>query len=53
MQDGIPSVAGGDQVALRFDPAEPIEKLVRLTAFTEKGCTVTLEEVINIAKLDG
>ena len=53
VQDGIPSVAGGDRVALRFDPAEPIEKLVRLTAFTEKGCTVTLEEVINIAKLDG
>ena len=53
VQDGIPSVAGGDRVALRFDPAEPIEKLVRLTAFTEKGCTVTLEEVIDIAKRDG
>ena len=28
-------------VAVRFDPPEPVEKLVRLTAFTEKGCTVT------------
>lgn len=53
VQDGIPSVAGGAQVALGFDPAEPVEKLVRLTAFTEKRCTVTLEEDINIVKLDG
>jgi hypothetical protein len=53
VQDGIPSVAGGDRVTLRFDPAEPIGKLVRLTAFTEKGCTVTLEEVIDIVKPDG
>ena len=35
------------------DPPEPIEKLVRLTAFTEGGCTVTLEEVIDITKPDG
>jgi hypothetical protein len=53
VQDGIPSVAGGSRVALRFDPAEPIEKLVRLTAYTEKGCTATHEEVIDITKRDG
>lgn len=53
VQDGVPSVAGGARVALGFDPVEPIEKRVRLTAFTEKRCTVTLEEVINIVKPDG
>ena len=50
VQDGIPSVAGGAQVAVKFEPPEPIEKLVRLTAFTEKGCAVTVEEVIDIFK---
>ena len=50
IQDGIPSMAGGAQVAVKFDPLEPVEKLVRLTVFTEKGCTVTVEEVIDIFK---
>jgi hypothetical protein len=53
VQDGIPSVAGGAQVAVKFEPPEPVEKLVRLTAFTEKGCTVTVEEVIDIFKPEG
>lgn len=53
VQDGIPSEAGGARVALRFDAAEPSEKRVRLPGFTEKGCTVTLEQVINIAERDG
>ena len=38
--------------SLKFVPAEPIEKLVRLTVFTEKGCSVTLEKLINIEKPD-
>jgi hypothetical protein len=53
VQDGIPTVAGGAQVALKFEPLEPVEKLVRLTAYTKKGCTVTIEEVIDITKVDG
>jgi hypothetical protein len=52
VQDGIPLVSGGDRVALRFDPVEPLEKRVRLTAYTEKGCTATFTDVINIAKSD-
>jgi hypothetical protein len=50
VQDGIPSTAAGERIRLGFDPPEPVEKLVRLTAFTEKGCTVTVEEVIDIFK---
>jgi hypothetical protein len=53
VQDGIPSLSGGARVAVMFEPAEPVEKLVRLTAFTEKGCTVTVEEVIDIVKREG
>jgi hypothetical protein len=53
VQDGIPSAAGGAQVALGFAPPEPVRKLVRLTAFTERGCMVTVEKVINIAKPNG
>jgi hypothetical protein len=53
VQDGIPSVAGGEKVSLTFQPVEPVDKLVRLTAFTEKGCSVTLEEVVNILKDNG
>jgi hypothetical protein len=48
VQDGIPSLAGGEQVVLGFEPPEPIEKLVRLTAFTERGCTALLEQVVLI-----
>jgi hypothetical protein len=50
IQDGIPSLAGGDKVTVRFQPVEPIEKTVRLTVFTEKGCVVTVDKVINIRK---
>ncbi len=52
VQDGIPSMAGGEQVVLRFEPAEPVTKRVRLTAFTEDGCTVVLETAINIVEPD-
>jgi len=53
IQDGIPSIAGGKQVVLKFDPIKPAEKLVLLTAITDTGCTVTLDQTINIAKLEG
>jgi hypothetical protein len=48
VQDGIPSIASGESISLRFEPVEPIQKLVRLTAITDKGCTVTIEQVVNI-----
>jgi hypothetical protein len=53
VQDGIPSVAGGERVGFTFDPVEPVEKLVRLTAYTDKGCTVSIEQTINIFKPEG
>ncbi|WP_026552442.1 hypothetical protein [Arthrobacter sp. H20] len=53
VQDGIPSVAGGERVELTFEPAEPVEKLVRLTAYTGKGCTVSIEQRINIVRREG
>jgi hypothetical protein len=53
IQDGIPSIAGNKQVPLKFDPIKPAEKLVLLTAITDTGCTVTLDQTINIAKLEG
>ena len=53
VQDGIPSLAGGDTVAVTFEPVRPVEKLVRLTAFTEQGCVVTRARLINISKPEG
>lgn len=53
VEDGVPSVAGGEHVVLEFDPPEPVEKLVRLTAYTESGCTVTVEETVNIVESNG
>jgi hypothetical protein len=53
VQDGTPWVAGGAQLTVTFDPLEPIEKLVRLTAFTANGCTATVERVIDIINPDG
>lgn len=53
VQDAVPSIAGGETVALTFSPVEPVDKLVRMTAYTEKGCVVTLEQFIDIAKPGG
>ncbi|HEX7135246.1 MAG TPA: hypothetical protein VF228_21915, partial [Iamia sp.] len=48
--DARPSVAGGESVWVEFDPPEPVDKLVRLTVFTERGCTVTVERTFDIFK---
>lgn len=48
IQDGSPSLSGEQQVSVRFDPMEPVDKRVRLTAFTANGCTVVVEETINL-----
>jgi hypothetical protein len=50
VQDGIPSLANDEAVTVRFDPTEPAEKLVRLTAFTKSGCVVTKERTVDITK---
>ena len=46
--DGVPSLASGDSVTVKFQPGEPLEKLVRLTVFTDEGCFVTRDKVIKI-----
>lgn len=49
IQDGIPALSNNDVVSVRFDPPEPVEKLVVLTVFTEKGCAVTGARTIDIS----
>lgn len=54
--DGVPPLAGGaraSRVSLRFEPVEPVVKAVRLTAYTERGCTVTVNHDFNIVRADG
>lgn len=51
VEEGIPSVAGGEKVGLNFESDNPPEKRVRLTAYTEKGCTVTIERTIFIVQI--
>lgn len=53
VQDAAPAVTAGDVALVRFEPFEPVEKHVLLTAYTEKGCTVTLERVIDITQPEG
>lgn len=53
LQDGLPSVANGESVTAVFRPAEPVEKLIRVTAFTAKGCFVTRERVVDVSRSDG
>jgi hypothetical protein len=53
VQDATPALANGEKVQFQFDPVEPVEKLVTLTAFTEDGCTVVLRQTLNIADPHG
>ncbi|HKY14888.1 MAG TPA: hypothetical protein VJM33_08170, partial [Microthrixaceae bacterium] len=53
IQDGVPAIAGGDAVSVRFERAEPVDKLIRLTGFTERGCARTVERTINIVEPGG
>jgi hypothetical protein len=48
VQDGVPALANGDSAEFKFDPPEPTRKLVRLTAFTERGCTAVIVREIDI-----
>lgn len=49
--DAVPPESGGEKFEVReFAPVEPTVKLVRLTAFTEKGCSVTVQDRFDVAK---
>ena len=48
VQDARPALADGESVAFLFDPLEPTQKFVRLTAFTRDGCRSVLEQQIEI-----
>lgn len=51
VQDGWPSLGGEPRIVVRFDPIEPVDKRVRLTAFTKDGLAVVAEETINLRRL--
>ena len=53
IQDATPTVGNGDKVTAVFNPVEPVEKLVRVTAYTEKGCSVSREQLVDITKANG
>jgi hypothetical protein len=53
VQDAVPALSAGERVVLTFDPVEPTEKHVRLTAFNEQGCFDVFEKDIDIAKFTG
>ena len=46
LQDGVPSIANGETIRPTFQPAEPLDKLVRLTAFTANSCVVVVDKTI-------
>jgi hypothetical protein len=48
VQDGVPALAEGDVARFDFDPVEPVDKHVRLTGYTERGCSVVVERSINL-----
>ncbi|MDD1625988.1 MAG: cadherin-like domain-containing protein [Methylococcaceae bacterium] len=43
VQDGNPPISNGQQASFTFTQLEPATKLIRLTAFTKKGCRVIQE----------
>jgi hypothetical protein len=51
--DGKPAVTGGEEVRVEFSPVAPAQKLIRLTAYTPEGCTVTAEKTIDITQDGG
>lgn len=58
VQEAFPPISLGPSTVVTFAPFEaerlkPIEKRVRLTAYTDTGCTVTVDEVIDLAKREG
>ena len=48
VQDGSPAIIMGANADPGFDPVEPREKLVRLTAYTDQGCSATVVRPILI-----
>ncbi len=52
LQDGEPSVGAGQGIQVRFDALDTPRKRVRLTAFTARGCTVTVDRLIDVTSAD-
>lgn len=48
VQDGIPALSTTQKAAFTFEKFDPPVKAIRLTAFTEKGCRVIMEDKTNI-----
>ncbi|MEU4156362.1 hypothetical protein [Actinoplanes sp. NPDC026670] len=46
VQDGTLGITNGLSTSMGFDPAEPAEKLVRLTAYTAEGCSASVVRAI-------
>lgn len=53
IEDGSPSLAGEQQVQVQFGSEEPTKKAIRLTAFTERGCRVVANQVIDLSGRNG
>jgi hypothetical protein len=48
VQDGKPAASNEKKAKFEFTSADPSIKTIRLTAFTERGCTVTAVDTVNL-----
>jgi hypothetical protein len=48
VQDGVPALSNKKKASFKFSNREPRQKTIRLTAFTEGGCTVTKMDTIEL-----
>jgi hypothetical protein len=53
VEDATPALATGQDVPFKFDAAEPVDKQVRLVAYSESGCVEVIEETIDILTDNG
>ncbi len=48
VQNGNPPISNSQQASFTFTQFEPATKLIRLTAFTKKGCRVMVKDIIDL-----
>jgi hypothetical protein len=48
VQDGVPPVSDLKKASFKFSSREPLQKTVRLTVFTERGCSFTTTDEIDL-----
>lgn len=48
VQHGYPALSSEQQFLVRFNTVVPVEKRIHLTVFSEHGCAVSVDELINI-----